>query len=86
MCWVAIYHLAQERLQAGPALLPPAADGAPRGLLAAVTPGKEGFYFSSSLNVIAFIGFGNQFYGLRVCPLKCGMLWRENKMLGWFWP
>lgn len=60
--------------------------GAPRGLLAAVTPGKEGLYFSSSLNVIAFIGFGNQFYGLRVCPLKCGMLWRENKMLGWFWP
>lgn len=42
----------------------PATERALPGLLAAVTLGKEGLY-SSGLNVIAFIDFGNQFYGLR---------------------
>lgn len=43
----------------------PAAEGAPRGLLAALLQEGRGLIFPGSLNVIAFIGFGNQFYGLR---------------------
>ena len=47
-----------------PASATPATGRAPRGLSAAITAGKEGCFFPGSLNVIAFIGFGNQFYGL----------------------
>lgn len=45
-------------------LATPATERALPGLLAAITPGKEGLYSSWLLNVIAFIDFGNQFYGL----------------------
>lgn len=47
-----------------PVLATPATERALPGLLAAITPGKEGLYSSWLLNVIAFIDFGNQFYGL----------------------
>lgn len=48
-----------------PASATPATQRAPRGLSTAITPRKEGcFFVPGSLSVIAFIGFGNQFYGL----------------------
>lgn len=70
MCRAAIYQLAQRSLRAAPSGAAPAAERAPRGT--GSRSGAEGGLLSpGSLNVIAFIGFGNRFYGLR-CLLKYG--------------
>ena len=63
----------------------PATERALPGLLAAVTPGKEGLY-SSGLNVIAFIDFGNQFYGLLCLSAEIRRALKGNEPQGCFWP
>lgn len=47
----------------------------PRGLPTAIPPGKEGLYFSWLPKCYCFIGFGNQFYGLRYLSAEIWKAW-----------
>ena len=63
----------------------PATERALARFLAAVTLGMGGLY-SSGLNVIAFIDFGNQFYGLRCLSAEIRKALEGNEPQGCLWP